>query len=277
MSVAAEAIPAGGPRGLVALEDRGASVRLARCLEDLGAAVRLEEGGVLSLESRDLDATAFVVLGLDPGGLACCRALRAQAGPMLPILLCREEALEPGLAEAAREAGATELLAAPFAGAEARLRLGVLLALARLRAVLASGGDSDAFEAALQMEWRRAERTQRPLALLLVAAEGPSVTGPELEALEARLEGLLARTGDRVNRMEATHFACLLPDTDVPGALGLFERIRREVALPAGWSLRGGFAAAFASQLLDPSELLFRARHGLGLAPAGEARGGRAG
>lgn len=96
-----------------------------------------------------------------------------------------------------------------------------------------------AFDAALEHEWRRARRSGGPLALLLLDADhfkkyNDLYGHPRGDAVLRAIGGCLARAARRPGDLGARHggeeFAMILPDTDLEGARGFAENLRRGVA-----------------------------------------------
>jgi diguanylate cyclase (GGDEF)-like protein len=94
------------------------------------------------------------------------------------------------------------------------------------------------FEEELTMEWRRATRTASRLSLLMIDIDGFKPYNDSLghQAGDAGLRGVARiidegakRAGDIVARYGGDEFAVLLPDTDLPGATALAERIRETI------------------------------------------------
>jgi two-component system cell cycle response regulator len=101
----------------------------------------------------------------------------------------------------------------------------------------------------LEDEFRRAQRYDNPLALVLVdldqfrginEAAGHLVGDSVLRAVAHCLRGCIRET-DTLARAGGDEFACLLPQTHLAGALTVAERIRRDV---------GGLRTGPASELL---------------------------
>lgn len=101
-----------------------------------------------------------------------------------------------------------------------------------------------AFDEALALEWDRARRTGRPLALLMVDVDhfkayndhfGHPAGDTCLTRLATALSAVVRRPGDQAARYGGEEFTVLLPDTDETGAEATARRLMAEVdalALP---------------------------------------------
>ncbi|NBD19219.1 diguanylate cyclase [Aquabacterium fontiphilum] len=101
-----------------------------------------------------------------------------------------------------------------------------------------------AFDEALALEWDRARRTGRPLALLMVDVDhfkayndhfGHPAGDTCLVRLAEALSAVVRRPGDQAARYGGEEFTVLLPDTDEAGAEATARRLTEEVdrlALP---------------------------------------------
>ncbi len=109
------------------------------------------------------------------------------------------------------------------------------------------------FDSALQLEWRRLVRLQRPISLLLLDVDCFKTYNDTLGHLEGdrclqRIAALLAagihRAGDLVARYGGEEFGVLLTDTDEDAARGIAERLRaglEDRAIPHPASTVGPF------------------------------------
>lgn len=95
-----------------------------------------------------------------------------------------------------------------------------------------------AFEEALDREWRRGMRNQTPIALILIDidhfasfndAVGHHGGDDCLRRVAATLTLPLKRPFDILARFAGAGFACLLPETDLLGAVAVAERLRLAV------------------------------------------------
>lgn len=94
------------------------------------------------------------------------------------------------------------------------------------------------FDQVFEMEWRRALRSMRPLALLMIDVDffkalndayGHQRGDDCLREIARVLEEQPRRGHDMVARFGGEEFAVLLPGADIPGALRIAENIRRAV------------------------------------------------
>lgn len=94
------------------------------------------------------------------------------------------------------------------------------------------------FDDQLQTEWRRAQRTAKPLSVILMDVDffkayndhyGHLLGDEALRILVKATKPVLQRPGDFLARYGGEEFACLLPDTALTDAAALAERIRLAV------------------------------------------------
>lgn len=99
-------------------------------------------------------------------------------------------------------------------------------------------GNRRAFDEALKREWRRAQRLQMPLGMVLVDVDcfkqfndiyGHLQGDACLRSVAAVMADNAIRTGDLAARYGGEEFALLLPFTEIAGALALAERVRSGV------------------------------------------------
>lgn len=107
------------------------------------------------------------------------------------------------------------------------------------------------FDQRLAAEWNRAQRSGRPLALLLIDVDHfknlndshGHVAGDEcLQQLAAALRGTLHRTGDLLARYGGDEFVALLPETNTAGALRVAALMKAALA-SRKWNCDGSNAA----------------------------------
>ena len=102
-------------------------------------------------------------------------------------------------------------------------------------------------DARFEMEWKRASRSQTPLALLMIDIDhfkqfndlyGHHAGDQCLQAVAAALSSRIRRPEDFVARYGGEEFAILLPHTELDGACALAEELRRTI-LDLGIEHRG--------------------------------------
>jgi diguanylate cyclase (GGDEF)-like protein len=105
--------------------------------------------------------------------------------------------------------------------------------------VLTGVANRRAFDEALMAEWRRGNREQTPLSLLMIDIDcfkgfndryGHPAGDICLREVASRLGGQVQRPGDMAARVGGEEFAILLPSTDEVGAWNVAERVRAGVA-----------------------------------------------
>ncbi|MEM9906679.1 MAG: diguanylate cyclase [Cyanobacteria bacterium P01_D01_bin.44] len=94
------------------------------------------------------------------------------------------------------------------------------------------------FDQQLSNEFKRAKRTGEPLSLLLIDVDGFKLYNDTyghaegdscLRGVATVLKDMPKRPGDFVSRYGGEEFVCILPNTDLDGAMLLAERIRQDV------------------------------------------------
>ncbi|MDN3568825.1 diguanylate cyclase [Paeniroseomonas aquatica] len=113
-----------------------------------------------------------------------------------------------------------------------------LSALARLDG-LTGVANRRAFDEAIGREWTRCQLAGAPLSIIMVDVDrfkdfndryGHQGGDACLRVVAATVGATIRRAGDLVARYGGEEFAVLLPETDLPGALAVAERLRQEVA-----------------------------------------------
>lgn len=275
-----------GPKTVLVVADdtsreRHAAALAAGGLEVLGAGDA--PTAIAQLLERPVDAVV-TALGL-PGesGLAIVQHLR-EGGDNTPVVVVGPvEACAEALSAGADDfvgpgVGAIELLA--------RLRRRVALRVflddarseaERLRALAVTDGLTGAwnfrcFQDRLREEFRRAQRYDDPLALIIADvdhfkqlndAHGHQVGDEALRLIAGCLKEAIRET-DFVARYGGEEFAVLLPKTQLGGALTVAERMAASIralrGLPAGVKLTASFGvAAFPGRAVNAPEHLVKA------------------
>jgi diguanylate cyclase (GGDEF)-like protein len=146
------------------------------------------------------------------------------------------------------EAGAIDYLSKPAHPAIVRQRLRNHLQLKRQRDLLRRMAFIDGltglanrrkFDETLESEWRRAQRRQQPIALLLADIDHfkayndhyGHVAGDDcLRAVARAIAEQMKRSGDLAARYGGEEMVCILPNTDLNGARSVAEEIRADLA-----------------------------------------------
>ncbi len=193
------------------------------------------------------DVILLDVMMPDMDGYEVCRQLKQDSATRdIPILFvtAHHEAQEEarGLA-----CGAVDFITKPIHPAVVRARVHTHLTLKRQTEVLKRLVFIDAlthafnrryFDERLAEEWGRAQRTGRPLGLILIDVDyfkqfndvnGHQRGDDALRQVAQALKGTILRPGDVVCRYGGEEFACLLPDTDLDGALQVAQRMKLAV------------------------------------------------
>ncbi len=279
-----------GDRWTVLLVDDAlsATTALQHALHDAGAVVRTATSaseGISLLMDEPCDV-AIVDLEL-PGesGLAVLQHLRVDGGqtPVLMVSLADDVATR---AEAFRR-GADDFLVKPFSVPELLARVDRRRALhrallvsrteaTRLHELAVTDGLTQVanhrhFQDRLREEFRRAQRYDDPLALILIDLDhfktvndnfGHQAGDEVLVAVAAAIKAAVRET-DFVARYGGEEFAVLLPKTHLAGALTVAERtaadVKQLVVGSAGLKVTGSFGVSgFPGRSVNTSEQLVR-------------------
>ena len=261
---------------LVTAQDAPGSA-LARGLEDAGWTVtRFAEGEAVEEAAGAGAPDAFVVI--EPsrpwGAPGLVSRLRSKLDADLPVLVLGMD--DAPARTRLLDLGADDVLPASVGTEELLARLRRRVAVSRRASRPMTRGPEDRvavvdaltevhnrryFLLRLEDEFRRAQRYDNPLALVLVDLDqfrginesfGHLVGDGVLRAVAQCLVAAVRET-DTVARTGGDEFACILPQTHLAGALTVAERIRRDIA-----ALRTGPAA----------DVLLTASVGVGSHPA---------
>ncbi len=208
----------------------------------------------LTRESADLVLLDLRLPGMD--GLEVCRRIKAMAdaeGTFLPVIFLTSHS---DVTEKVRalEGGGDDFCVKPVFIDELDARIRVLLRLRtrerrlhdetqkfrRIALVdpLTDLGNRRAFEAELDRAWARSERSQRPLALVMVDIDRFKAfndryghrTGDEVLKVVAGAVSGAIRKGDAAFRLGGEEFVIIAPEATREGAVLMAERVRRAVA-----------------------------------------------
>ena len=233
-----------GPDVAKVLELAGARVQSARTLVE-----------VLQLGRSTIPDAVVIDLGqIGPAGLTALKRLKEQTGRRHLAVVVIAVGSDPAERLAALEAGADDVLSAPIVPAELALRLttcarirrhvdGLLDEVAALNELsltdaLTGVPNRRSFQDRLVDEFRRAQRYDDPLALVLLDLDhfkmiNDTFGHPEGDVVLKEVAGRLrhcVRETDFIARYGGEEFALLLPKTMLGGALTVAERVRSDLA-----------------------------------------------
>lgn len=200
----------------------------------------------LSMNPPDLILLDIVMPGLD--GYEVCKLLKAdkrsENTPVIFITAMDQEEDETlGL-----EIGAVDYITKPFSLPIVKARIKTHLELKRHRDFLENLSNLDGltgipnrrrFNEAMDMEWFRAIRAGSSIALLMMDIDYfksyndtyGHVSGDDcLKQVARSMKGQMHRPADLIARYGGEEFACLLPRTDINGAIRVAENMRKAVA-----------------------------------------------
>lgn len=264
---------------------------------DVSLTTQGEQVLALALQ-RQPDLILLDVVMPGTSGYDVCRQLKADPQTRdIPVIFltaqcdAESEALCFGL-------GAVDFIAKPFHAEVVRARVRTHLTLKQQRDLLRRWVFVDGltgianrrhFDERLQTEWGRAERTGKPLSLLMLDVDhfkdfndrlGHQAGDDCLRLVARAVTSAIRRPGDLTARYGGEEFVCLLPDTDEAGAVSLAEAVRQRV--PAEVAASGlhepawpqvtvciGVATWRADHHRSAADLIFQADHNLYRAKAG--------
>jgi diguanylate cyclase (GGDEF)-like protein len=231
---------------------------LTRRLQRIGHAVVAARDGVQALELIGQQPFDAVLLDIKMPGLTGFDVLKkirqSKSVTDLPVLMVTSSDDSDSVVEAL-ELGANDYITKPldFPVALARIRTQLLLRrvvvaleeanrkLERLSFLdgLTNIANRRRFDEYLAVEWRRAQREQAPVSLILADVDffkgyndhyGHEAGDEVLKRVAAALDATVGRPADLVARYGGEEFVVVLPGTDTPGAALLAERLRAGVA-----------------------------------------------
>ena len=194
----------------------------------------------------DLILLDIIMPGMD--GYEVCRKLKEnEVTRDIPVIFIT--ALSEAIDEArAFGIGAVDFISKPFQPIVVKARVNTHLNLKKksdmLEALAAIDGLTDIynrrkFDETMDIEWRRAARSQSPLSLIMVDIDhfklfndnyGHARGDECLKKVADALKNALRRPGDFVGRYGGEEFAVILADSDAAGALHVAETLRRTIA-----------------------------------------------
>jgi len=261
--------------------------------------VLMATSGAKALELCRADPPDLVLLDVvmpEMDGYEVCRRLKSDEAtcniPVIFVTAHNDAAQETH----GFEAGAVDFIAKPVNPATVRARVKTHLTLKHqsdlLRKMVFIDGltgvfNRRCFDEQLSAEWRRAARNATSLGLLMLDIDhfkryndryGHQQGDDTLRQVASAIKACLLRPGDLAARYGGEEFACILPGTDLEGALGVAERIEHVVRslqiahadsdTAAVVTLSIGVALGKPGRDTDPSALLaladaqlYRAKH----------------
>lgn len=228
----------------------------------------------LTLVAREIpDLIILDVVMADMNGYQLFRQMQAderlQNVPMIFLSSRRQEEDERiGL-----ELGAMDYWTKPVSIDIARIRVRNHLELKRHRDLLAQLAATDelcaianrrGMEQCLQQEWRRCARNGKPLAVIMTDIDhfkayndhyGHPAGDGCLRQVAKLIAGALTRPADLATRFGGEEFVCILPETDLDGAISKAETIRTQIeraAIPHSTSPTGSVTLSLGVACMVP-------------------------
>lgn len=198
-----------------------------------------------SASPPDVILLDIIMPGMD--GYEVCRALKAEKETRnIPVIfitaMTQEEDETKGL-----ELGAVDYITKPFSIPIVKVRVKTHLELKRHRDLLEQLSMLDGltgipnrrrFDECFDMEWKRAERVGIFLSLIMIDIDffkpyndyyGHQQGDECLKQIAHALAGSIKRASDCVARYGGEEFVCILPDTDIHGAMQVGEAMRERI------------------------------------------------
>jgi diguanylate cyclase (GGDEF)-like protein len=249
-----QAIDPGRRPRLLVVDDQPANVQVLYQLFAGDHQVFMATGGEQALLQASTKQPDLVLLDVEmPGldGYEVCRRLKAgDATRDIPVIFVTahhdEEAETRGL-----DAGAVDFISKPISPRIVRARVKTQITLKRQSDMLRHWVYIDGltgvcnrryFDERLTIEWGRAVRQGESLSLLLIDVDhfkrfndhyGHQAGDEALRRVAQALRPCLKRPTDLVARYGGEEFACLLPDTELAGALALARQMGDSVRAAA--------------------------------------------
>jgi len=243
-------------QAIVALDDAAAAAALLPGLEDAGFATRVATTGDAVLAEVHAQAADVVVLDARLAGPDAAIVSRIKRDPVAydtAIVFVAPRDVSAATLQAALRRGAFDVLLAPFAPAEAVVRVGAASQVKALRDELLGQArrlEASLFEDPLTGLYNRrfvmtqlgtlisgARRHGRPLSVAMIDVDrfksfndayGHAVGDRVLETVAGALQHRM-RAEDYLGRLGGEEFLALLPDTDEEAAGVMAERLRATV------------------------------------------------
>lgn len=284
------------PLALIVTGEEWLSLSVETLFSPRGYAVLRAFSGAQALERMRQTPPDLLVIARDlrdMRGVDLCRVAQAQslATKALPVMLMspsawpREERLE------ALRAGSWDVVSFPMDGEELFLRVDSWVQAKLASDVSREQGLLDAATGLYNMQGllRRmteigagAGRHSRALACVIVSTEASPMVSPEPTSAETRTWStdsaatfaeclrVTGRASDAIGRLSENEFVVVAPDTDIEGAMGLAQRLKKAVesqapsAVPQVQLRFGCYAVPnFRDASIAPTEMLIRAAEAL--------------
>lgn len=240
-----------GRQTVLLVDDDVSNLKLLRQAFGEDCRVLFATGGVeaLAIAQRELpDLIILDVMMADMNGHEVLRQIKAdeRTGEIPVIFLTgRGHATDERIG---LELGAVDFWTKPVKLDIARIRARNHLELKRHRDTLSRLALTDAlcgipnrrgFDERLEREWRRCQRTERSLSLIMIDVDhfkafndqyGHPAGDECLRCIARIIDDAFDRPGDMVARYGGEEFACIVPETTVGGAVALAERLRTVVS-----------------------------------------------
>ncbi len=213
--------------------------------------VLMATSGVAALQvckNKLPDLILLDVMMPDMDGYELCRQLKADERlrdiPVVFVTARNDESAET----LALDVGAVDFISKPINTRIVRARVKTHLALKSQRDLLRSLAYIDGltsvfnrrlFDERLAMEWSRSARNGEAISVILIDVDhfkryndhyGHLEGDACLRTVARTLKESVRRPADLVARYGGEEFGCILPETDLPGAMQLAERLRQAVA-----------------------------------------------
>lgn len=205
------------------------------------------EQAIKLCREKQPDLVLLDIVMPDMDGYEVCAALKADKDTCdIPIIFVTGETDEDAETRGL-DAGAVDFITKPINPRVVRARARTHITLKRqsdhLRTLSLLDGltgiaNRRCFDERLEMEWRRAFRSARPLSLLMVDVDhfkryndhyGHAAGDECLQHIAQALKCTLTRPGDVVARFGGEEFVCLLPETEASGAVAVAQMLQQRV------------------------------------------------
>ncbi|MBF0329176.1 MAG: diguanylate cyclase [Nitrospirae bacterium] len=235
---------------ILIVDDKSLNIQVLNELLNNDYHVFFSTSGVDALEripGLKPDLILLDIMMPDMDGYEVCRRLKADPESAdIPVIFITAMTEEDNEAEGLN-LGAVDYITKPFNPAIVRLRVKNQLELKRQRDLLSQLSLLDSltgianrrsFDEYLEREWRRATRTGSLVGLIMLDIDyfknyndtyGHAIGDECLKAVAKSVETALERPADFAARYGGEEFACVLPETDLQGAVVIAEHIKAAV------------------------------------------------